>query len=67
MNLLHFHSNVTVLWLNNGFAAVTQQFKQKHYYGYGSVIEERDFRQKRSSWVRERVEVGRYSERYGGR
>jgi hypothetical protein len=35
---LHFHSNVTVLLHNNGFVAVTQQFKRKHYYGYGGVI-----------------------------
>jgi hypothetical protein len=43
---LHFHSNVTVLLYNNGnrgnngLFAVKQQFKQKHYYGYGSVIHE---------------------------
>jgi hypothetical protein len=38
--LLHFHSNVTLLLHNNGFVAVTQQCKRKHYYGYGDV---RDF------------------------
>jgi hypothetical protein len=35
MSLLHFHSNATVLWHNNGFVAVEQQFKQKRYYGNG--------------------------------
>jgi hypothetical protein len=35
---LHFHSNVIVLLHNNGFVAVTQQFKGKHYYGYGGVV-----------------------------
>jgi hypothetical protein len=38
MHQLHLHSNVTVLLHNNGYVAVTQQFKRKHYYGYGGVV-----------------------------
>jgi hypothetical protein len=37
-----------------------------HYYGYGIVIY-RETSYEVESWVRERVEVGRDSERYGGR
>jgi hypothetical protein len=42
---LHFHSNVTVILHNNGFVSVSITLDtavQKHYYGYGSVIDVRE-------------------------
>jgi hypothetical protein len=57
---LHFHSNVTVILHNNGFVAVSITMVtavQKHYYGYGSVLDVTE--SFRDSWVLESEEKGR--------
>jgi hypothetical protein len=43
----------------NRFVAVTQQFKQKHYYGYGDVIYKGDFSKEQCSCVGGPEENGR--------
>jgi hypothetical protein len=58
---LHFHSNVTVLLHNNGFVALTQQFKRKHYYGYGSVIYKGEISGEWDSFARELEELKQLS------
>jgi hypothetical protein len=58
---LHFHSNITVLLHNNGFVAVTQQFKWKHYYGYGGVIYKGEISDERDSCARELEELKQLS------
>jgi hypothetical protein len=44
---------------NNGFVAVTQQFKWKHYYGYGCVVDKGEISDELGSCARELEELGR--------
>jgi hypothetical protein len=61
MHFVHFHSNVTVLLHNNGFVAVTEQCKRKHYYGYGGVVYKGEISSELGSWVLGSEERGRTS------
>jgi hypothetical protein len=46
---------------NNGFVAVTQQFKWKHYYGYGGVVYKGEISDGLDSCARELEELEQLS------
>jgi hypothetical protein len=50
-----------VLLHNNGFIAVTQQFKRKHYYGYGGVVYKGEISDELVSCARELEELRQLS------
>jgi hypothetical protein len=66
MSLMHFHSNVSYccVTMSCDISIVTKQCERRRYYGYGSVIDKREFSSEVVSCIRGLVEFRRVLSSY---